>query len=177
MTRFLLGVTERPLCRALGHYQCDAREYPMGEKMGPVLSRFVVRLAGAQKAAEICPGRAARMFQIKDPRSAGHGSPAGRREGFTDPRREHPGATAMRLCPGPEGTPATARIGAASRVLRNHAGINSQRRRGADSQIGIGGRIAPPPLPHHRTYGSVYGGSIGYAFRPSTKDGSPNDVR
>ena len=29
--------------------------------------------------------------------------------------------------------------------------------------IGIGGRIAPPPLPHHRTYGSVYGGSIGYA--------------
>ena len=74
------------------------------------------------------------MFQIKDPRSAGHGSPAGRREGFTDPRREHPGATAMRLCPGPEGTPATARIGAASRVLRNHAGINSQRRRGADSQ-------------------------------------------
>src|SRR6266508_2467564 len=32
--------------------------------------------------------------------------------------------------------------------------------------IGIGGRIAPPPLPHHRTYGSVYGGSIGYATDP-----------
>src|ERR1035441_9346814 len=51
-------------------------------------------------------------------------------------------------------------------TLRNHAGINSQRRRGAASQIGIGGRIAPPPLPHHRTYGSVYGGSIGYAIDP-----------
>ena len=25
--------------------------------------------------------------------------------------------------------------------------------------IGIGGTIAHPPLPHHRTYGSVYGGS------------------
>src|ERR1035437_6212974 len=43
--------------------------------------------------------------------------------------------------------------------------------------IGMGGRIAPPPLPHHRTYGSVYGGSIGYAFRPSINDGSPNEVR
>ena len=32
--------------------------------------------------------------------------------------------------------------------------------------IGIGGRIAPPLLPHHRTYGSVYGGSIGYAIGP-----------
>lgn len=29
-------------------------------------------------------------------------------------------------------------------------------RRGA---IGIGGSLAAPPLPHHRTYGSVYGGS------------------
>ena len=26
-------------------------------------------------------------------------------------------------------------------------------------QIGIGGSLAAPPLPHHRTYGSVYGGS------------------
>src|ERR1022692_2043591 len=25
--------------------------------------------------------------------------------------------------------------------------------------IGIGGRVAPPPLPHHRTCGSAYGGS------------------
>jgi hypothetical protein len=33
-------------------------------------------------------------------------------------------------------------------------------------QIGIGGQIAPPPLPHHRTYGSVYGGSIGCAIGP-----------
>ena len=26
-------------------------------------------------------------------------------------------------------------------------------------KIGIGGSLAAPPLPHHRTYGSVYGGS------------------
>ena len=25
--------------------------------------------------------------------------------------------------------------------------------------IGIGGRVTPPPLPHHRTCGSAYGGS------------------
>src|SRR6266700_3781934 len=31
------------------------------------------------------------------------------------------------------------------------------------SLIGIGGSLAPPPLPHHRTYGSVYGGSRSYA--------------
>src|SRR5262249_51013136 len=26
-------------------------------------------------------------------------------------------------------------------------------------EIGIGGSLSAPPLPHHRTYGSVYGGS------------------
>ncbi len=30
----------------------------------------------------------------------------------------------------------------------------------ASSEIGIGGSLATPPLPHHRTYGSVYGGSV-----------------
>jgi uncharacterized protein YijF (DUF1287 family) len=30
-----------------------------------------------------------------------------------------------------------------------------------ESPIGIGGRVAPPPLPHHRTCGSAYGGSAG----------------
>src|SRR6516162_2283796 len=30
-------------------------------------------------------------------------------------------------------------------------------------KIGIGGRLTTPPLPHHRTYGSVYGGSVNYA--------------
>src|ERR1700719_2686516 len=29
--------------------------------------------------------------------------------------------------------------------------------------IGIGGSLTAPPLPHHRTYGSVYGGSRSYA--------------
>ena len=28
------------------------------------------------------------------------------------------------------------------------------------ARIGIGGSLAAPPLPHHRTYGSVYGGSL-----------------
>ena len=27
--------------------------------------------------------------------------------------------------------------------------------------IGIGGSLAAPPLPHHRAYGSVHGGSSG----------------
>ena len=30
-----------------------------------------------------------------------------------------------------------------------------------DREIGIGGSLAAPPLPHHRTCGSAYGGSIG----------------
>src|SRR5271157_4672362 len=29
--------------------------------------------------------------------------------------------------------------------------------------IGIGGSLAAPPLPHHRAYGSVHGGSVDYA--------------
>ena len=29
--------------------------------------------------------------------------------------------------------------------------------------IGIGGSLAAPPLPHHRAYGSVHGGSADYA--------------
>ena len=32
------------------------------------------------------------------------------------------------------------------------------------AQIGIGGRLAAPPLPHHRAYGSVHGGSIRLSF-------------
>ena len=32
--------------------------------------------------------------------------------------------------------------------------------RGHSVQIGIGGRVASPPLPHHRTCGSAYGGSV-----------------
>ena len=38
--------------------------------------------------------------------------------------------------------------------------------------IGIGGSLAAPPLPHHRTYGSVYGGSRSYAnaLRSGTGD-------
>jgi hypothetical protein len=31
--------------------------------------------------------------------------------------------------------------------------------RGQKGLIGIGGSLAAPPLPHHRAYGSVHGGS------------------
>jgi hypothetical protein len=33
-------------------------------------------------------------------------------------------------------------------------------------QIGIGEAVTRRPLPHHRAYGSVHGGSIGYASSP-----------
>ena len=32
-----------------------------------------------------------------------------------------------------------------------------------EAYIGIGGSLAAPPLPHHRAYGSVHGGSADYA--------------
>jgi hypothetical protein len=32
--------------------------------------------------------------------------------------------------------------------------------------IGIGAAVTRRPLPHHRTYGSVYGGSRSYANNP-----------
>src|SRR6476661_7744371 len=32
------------------------------------------------------------------------------------------------------------------------------------AQIGIGGSLAAPPLPHHRAYGSVHGGSTAYVL-------------
>jgi hypothetical protein len=38
--------------------------------------------------------------------------------------------------------------------------------------IGIGAAVTRRPLPHHRTYGSVYGGSRSYANNPRiTKEG------
>src|ERR1700730_5560281 len=33
--------------------------------------------------------------------------------------------------------------------------------RSGSPSIGIGGSLTTPPLPHHRTYGAVYGGSAG----------------
>ena len=33
-------------------------------------------------------------------------------------------------------------------------------------EIGIGAAVTHRPLPHHRAYGSVHGGSIGYANSP-----------
>jgi hypothetical protein len=39
-------------------------------------------------------------------------------------------------------------------------------------EIGIGGSLAAPPLPHHRTYGSVYGGSGSYANARRSRTGT-----
>ena len=37
----------------------------------------------------------------------------------------------------------------------------------------VGGRVAPPVLPHHRTYGSVYGGSRGPLHGPKLIEEAP----
>ena len=41
----------------------------------------------------------------------------------------------------------------------DHAPTRSSMPSCSRPSIGIGGSLAAPPLPHHRTYGSVYGGS------------------
>src|SRR3954464_6799528 len=43
--------------------------------------------------------------------------------------------------------------------------------------IGIGGSLAAPPLPHHRTYGPVYGGSADYATGAAATEGRPSALR
>src|SRR5437868_148275 len=43
--------------------------------------------------------------------------------------------------------------------------------------IGIGGSLTAPPLPHHRTYGSVSGGSADYVVRGRAVDGRPSEVK
>ena len=40
--------------------------------------------------------------------------------------------------------------------------------------IGIGGSLAAPPLPHHRAYGSVHGGSTVIRWRMPAKEGRPS---
>ena len=42
-------------------------------------------------------------------------------------------------------------------------------------EIGIGGCLAAPPLPHHRAYGSVPGGSVDYAALGWVREGRPSD--
>src|SRR5690242_4016487 len=53
------------------------------------------------------------------------------------------------------------------------AGIQRPRMR----PIGIGGRLATPPLPHHRTYGSVSGGSVDYAGCGVATEAKPSELR
>src|SRR4051794_3050025 len=47
----------------------------------------------------------------------------------------------------------------------------------SQTQIGIGVSLAAPPLPHHRTYGPVYGGSADYATGAAATEGRPSDLR
>src|SRR5580704_5565264 len=42
---------------------------------------------------------------------------------------------------------------------------------------GIGGSLAAPPLPHHRTYGSVSGGSADYADRGAATEAKPSELK
>src|SRR5216684_8134201 len=43
-------------------------------------------------------------------------------------------------------------------------------------EIGIGAAVTHRPLPHHRAYGSVHGGSIGYASSPRLTMSINNNV-
>lgn len=42
--------------------------------------------------------------------------------------------------------------------------------------IGIGGRLATPPLPHHRAYGAVHGGSTKLCFNGNVESGETECV-
>src|SRR5882724_9867166 len=44
-------------------------------------------------------------------------------------------------------------------------------------QIGIGAAVTRRPLPHHRAYGSVHGGSSWLRYHPSINVGSPSDLK
>jgi hypothetical protein len=50
--------------------------------------------------------------------------------------------------------------------------IRTSRRVRKVPTIGIGGSLVAPPLPHHRTYGSVYGGSRSYANALRSRTGT-----
>lgn len=47
----------------------------------------------------------------------------------------------------------------------------------ASFRIGIGGSLTAAPLPHHRTYGSVSGGSVGYADCGAATVARPSDLK
>jgi len=42
--------------------------------------------------------------------------------------------------------------------------------------IGIGGRLATSPLPHHRAYGAVHGGSTKLCFNGNVESGETECV-
>jgi hypothetical protein len=44
-------------------------------------------------------------------------------------------------------------------------------------KIGIGGSLTAPPLPHHRTYGSVSGGSADYAGRCTATEAKASEPK
>src|SRR5712692_8780674 len=77
---------------------------------------------------------------------------AGKRRRVSIHRMSVPGQTEKSGC--------STRRSASPRIAdipRNHRHVSKVPR------IGIGGSLAAPPLPHHRTYGFVYGGSRSYA--------------
>src|SRR5262245_49604463 len=45
------------------------------------------------------------------------------------------------------------------------------------AEIGIGGSLTADPLPHHRTYGSVSGGSADYAGRGAATEAKPSEPK
>jgi hypothetical protein len=46
-----------------------------------------------------------------------------------------------------------------------------------DRAIGIGGSLATSPLPHHRTYGSVSGGSVDYVMCRAATEAKPSEPK
>ena len=60
----------------------------------------------------------------------------------------------------PFSTPAEAFAEARKIVDNKVEGPRNNSWAAACGKIGIGGSLAAPPLPHHRAYGSVHGGSL-----------------
>ena len=58
-----------------------------------------------------------------------------------------------------EGDPLSEELSAAMKRIGELTMENSELRESRGGLIGIGGSFAAPPLPHHRAYGSVHGGS------------------
>ncbi len=63
-----------------------------------------------------------------------------------------------------------------SRIENSAQNLTLNTSRSQVHQIGIGGTVTRPPLPHHRRCGSAYGGSESYAS-PSNRRGRPSESK